>query len=184
VLVPKSLFDDPSDSLPVETPQIQPAQRLPLHAIETPLPQPARRAPLQSAQRAPLQPAPRSSVHPARAAQTSTSRSAKPPTPGVGTNAKSTADSSAESTTQLVKDEFRVRFRRQLLLIAIMLPAIWAARLDSPKGRSTLEIMGLAVIFVGVTLTFINWRCPSCNRYLYRRIYPRTCPGCGVTFHD
>ena len=28
------------------------------------------------------------------------------------------------------------------------------------------------------------WRCPSCNRYLFRRFYPHTCPRCGVTFHD
>ena len=88
------------------------------------------------------------------------------------------------SDEQLVKDQFRVRFRRQLVLIAILLPAVWAAKLGSYEIRSPLEIIGLVVIFTGVILTLINWRCPRCNRYLYRRLYPRRCPRCDVIFHD
>jgi hypothetical protein len=90
----------------------------------------------------------------------------------------------APPTAPSVKDQFRVRFRRQLGLIAVMLPAFFAAKLDSSKTHSPLEIAALAVIFVGFILTLINWRCPSCNRYLYRRLYPRSCPRCGVVFHD
>jgi rubrerythrin len=83
-----------------------------------------------------------------------------------------------------VKARFRTRFRRQLLLTGITLPAIWAATLDSPEGHSFVEITALTVVFVAVILTFVNWRCPRCNRYLFRRIYPSACPRCGVTFHD
>ena len=71
-----------------------------------------------------------------------------------------------------------------MLLTAIMLAAFWFARLDQREGHSAVEIAALAVLFVALILTFINWRCPSCNRYLFRRIYPSTCPRCGVTFHD
>jgi len=90
----------------------------------------------------------------------------------------------AKSSAELVKDQFRARFRRQLLLIAIMFPAVLVAKLDSRDTSSPSEIAGLAVFFVGFVLTLINWRCPQCNRYLYRRIYPSACPRCGVTFHD
>jgi hypothetical protein len=83
-----------------------------------------------------------------------------------------------------VKDQFRIRFRRQVLLIAIAVPAIWVAQLDSPNGHSSFEVVGLTLLSAALLLTFINWRCPSCHRYLFRRIYPSTCPGCGVTFHD
>jgi rubrerythrin len=65
-----------------------------------------------------------------------------------------------------------------------MLPAIWAAKLDARESHSSLEIAGLGVLFLGLGLTLINWRCPQCNRYLYRRLYPSSCPRCGVTFHD
>ena len=71
-----------------------------------------------------------------------------------------------------------------MLLTAIMFFAFLAARIDSRETRSALEITALAVFFVGFFLTLINWRCPQCNRYLFRRIYPRSCPRCGVTFHD
>jgi hypothetical protein len=72
-----------------------------------------------------------------------------------------------------------------MLLVAILLPAVIVAKLESPEApHSPLELTALAVVLVGVVLTFINWRCPRCSRYLYRRIYPRACPRCGVTFHD
>jgi hypothetical protein len=83
-----------------------------------------------------------------------------------------------------VKDQFRVRFRRQLVLNAVMLCSFFAARLDSKEIRSPLEVAALVVLFVAVILTLINWRCPSCSRYLYRRFYPRRCPRCDVLFHD
>jgi hypothetical protein len=154
----KSLFDE-SSNFPSEAPPLQPAQRRPLS--------PAERAPVQPAAPATVQPVPPPLVAPARRVET-----------------KTRADSLAQSSAQRVRDQFRTRFHRQLLLIAIMLPAIWAARLDSRDSHSPLEIVGLAVLFVGFALTLINWRCPSCNRYLYRRIYPASCPRCGVTFHD
>jgi len=153
----KSLFDD-SDS-PPESPPLQPAQR-----------------PLQPAPRAALKPASGPFVPP----PARTAAVPAPPPPKVATRPRR-----AEPTPeQLVKDQFRVRFRRQLVLIAIMLPAVIAAKLNSEEIRSPLELAALAVVFVGLILTFINWRCPSCNRYLYRRIYPSSCPRCGVTFHD
>jgi rubrerythrin len=71
-----------------------------------------------------------------------------------------------------------------MLLSGIMLPAIWAAKLNSPEGHSPVEVTALAALFIALILTFINWRCPACNRYLFRRIYPRSCPGCGVAFRD
>jgi hypothetical protein len=114
----------------------------------------------------------------ARPAPASTDQSARTPA------AETSTASRAESNDQLVRDQFRVRFRRQMLLIAIMLPSFVVAKLDSHEVKSSREIAALAVLFVGLILTFINWRCPRCNRYLFRRIYPRACPRCGVTFHD
>jgi hypothetical protein len=135
---------------------------------DTSAPQPPEK-PGQSARRAPSQPAPRATAN------------VPPPQPATRPTAQ---QATASPTAPSVKDQFRVRFRRQLVLIVVMLPAVWAAKLNSRESHSPLEIAALAVIFVGFILTLINWRCPSCNRYLYRRIYPRSCPRCGVIFHD
>ncbi|MCA1664638.1 MAG: hypothetical protein LC659_10275 [Myxococcales bacterium] len=173
----KSLFNDDCDAPPV--PALAPQSR--------PL-QPAQRAPVQPAPPTPVQPAPPPPVQsarpmPLRAAQPrfvpplARTGPVRPPQP-------STEAPPPPSSEQLVKDQFRVRFRRQMLLTAIMLPAAVAAKLDSRDIESPLELAALTVALVGVILTLINWRCPSCNRYLYRRIYPSRCPRCRVTFHD
>jgi hypothetical protein len=106
-------------------------------------------------------------------------QSAKP-----STTPKATTEPSPESTDQLVKTKFRARFRRQMLLNGILLAGLWGANLNAPEVHSPGELTALAAIFVGLILTFINWRCPACNRYLFRRIYPRSCPRCDVAFRD
>jgi hypothetical protein len=156
--MPKSLFSDDADWQPEQQP-LQPAER-----------------PLQPAQRAPFPPAQGAAALP-RSAPVPSPPPSKAPT-------RPRAEPAPQSPEQLVKEQFRARFRRQLLLTAIMFPAAIAAKLNSRETHSPLELTGLAVFFVGLILTLINWRCPSCNRYLYRRIYPSRCPRCGVTFHD
>jgi hypothetical protein len=52
----------------------------------------------------------------------------------------------ASPTAPSVKDQFRVRFRRQLVLMAVMFPAIWVAKLDSRDSHTPLEIAALAVL--------------------------------------
>ena len=163
-----SLLERAAALIEEEQGAIQPAQR--------PV-QPPPRPPLEPKQGASV-PAQRVKPPMARSAPASTNRSARTPA------AETSTDSRAEPSDQQVRDQFHLRFRRQMLLVAIMLPAFVVARLDSRHIHSSREIGALAVFFVGFILTLINWRCPRCSRYLYRRIYPSTCPRCGVTFHD
>jgi hypothetical protein len=144
--------------------------------------EPMEGSPRPTVDRAPLlQPAPRAPLVPATPPPPAAARVAEPasrPTP------RPAPAPPVQSSAERVKEQFRRRFWRQMGLTAIMLPAAVAARLDRQAGHSPLELAGLAVVFVAFVLTLVNWRCPECGRYLYRRIYPRTCPRCGVTFHD
>jgi hypothetical protein len=160
----------PSPPLPLTKPSLLEIAARQLDPSYQPPPVPTAPAPTAPVPSAPVPSVPRPVQ--TRPVQTQPAVTPPPPAPSAG------------SDDQLVKDEFRVRFRRQLALIAIMLPAVWAAKLDSHELRSPREIVGVIVIFAGFILTLINWRCPRCNRYLYRRLYPSSCPRCGVTFHD
>jgi hypothetical protein len=144
--------------------------------------------PLQPAQRASLQPAPRAPVPPAQGPFVPPAARTAPvpaPQPSKIATKRARAEAPPQSSEELVRAQFRVRFHRQLVLMAIMFPAVIAAKLKSHEPvQSPLEMAALAVVIVGLILNFINWRCPSCNGYLYRRIYPSSCRRCGVTFHD
>jgi rubrerythrin len=45
----------------------------------------------------------------------------------------------------------------------------------------SLALLFGAVVFVATLL--LAWRCPVCDRFLGRHLYPEACPHCGTSFH-
>jgi len=93
-----------------------------------------------------------------------------------------------EQSVADIKSKFKSRFRKQLAVAIILLPIILALIIGDRNGGTTIlgmeaEIFGIfAIVLVIVALVFslFNWRCPSCNKYLGREIYPKFCNKCGV----
>ena len=97
----------------------------------------------------------------------------------------------AEQTAEF-RSQFKVRRKRQLLLLIAGVPIIFAA-VTAQNGIS-LESFGVSTTFVFyafavfvvciVIFSFKNWRCPACQGYLGRGNNPRFCPKCGIGFRD
>jgi hypothetical protein len=86
---------------------------------------------------------------------------------------------------QQVKREFWLRQGRQLLAIAValflvLLIAVVYKRRDlfGEYSKDTLVAVQLVVITAFIGFTAINWRCPSCKKYLGVDIYKRACRHC------
>jgi hypothetical protein len=88
---------------------------------------------------------------------------------------------------QEFRDDFAARRKRQLLAtIPILLVVVALAMADQNSGQ--LLGFGVAiwgpvalVCILGFTVfTLKNWRCPACDRYLGKGIFPRFCAKCGV----
>ena len=85
-----------------------------------------------------------------------------------------------------ILEEFGVRRGRQLLAIvaALFLVVFLAMLHKSPTvlGEfSKNDIFGAQVIVIALFIGFssINWRCPSCNKYLGNNVNRRVCRKCG-----
>lgn len=97
-----------------------------------------------------------------------------------------------EQQIQEFRTEFLKRRRRQILLAVPVVLAM--VGMMSASGRPGETVLGLpaqvaAVGFVSLVglalvLSFTNWRCPACNRYLGKTISPRFCAKCGVSLGE
>ncbi len=83
--------------------------------------------------------------------------------------------------------DFRLRQSRQLLAMALTLflllfLVLIYKRTDIFGEFSKNNIIALQIILIGVFIGFsaINWRCPSCNKYLGGDINKRICKKCGI----
>jgi len=81
--------------------------------------------------------------------------------------------------------EFWLRQGRQLLAMAVALflvlfMAVVYKRQDlfGEYPKNTLMAAQLVVITAFIGFTAINWRCPSCKKYLGKDIYKRACRHC------
>jgi len=82
---------------------------------------------------------------------------------------------------------FRLRQSRQFLAMALtlfllLLLVLIYKRSDIFGEFSKNNIVALQIILIGVFIGFsaINWRCPSCNKYLGGDINKRICKKCGI----
>lgn len=89
---------------------------------------------------------------------------------------------------QIVGD-FRLRQGRQLLAIAIallliVLLAMMHHRPDlfGDLSKKTLIAMQSIVVAAFIGFSSVNWRCPSCGKYLGSNIYKLGCRKCGARF--
>ena len=83
--------------------------------------------------------------------------------------------------------DFRLRQSRQLLAMALTLflllfLVLIYKRSDIFGEFSKNNIVASQIILIGVFIGFsaINWRCPSCNKYLGGDINKRICKKCGI----
>jgi uncharacterized membrane protein YGL010W len=88
---------------------------------------------------------------------------------------------------QRIVREFRLRQSRQFLaigltLILLLLLALFYTRTDifGAFAKDTVFMMQLGIIAVFIGFSAVNWRCPSCNKYLGSDIRRRTCKHCGA----
>jgi len=91
-----------------------------------------------------------------------------------------------KENNQTIQD-FRLRQSRQFLAMALtmfllLLLVLIYKRSDIFGEFSKNNIVGLQIILIGVFIGFsaINWRCPSCNKYLGGDINKRICKKCGI----
>ena len=87
---------------------------------------------------------------------------------------------------QIVQD-FRLRRLRQIRAIAAaMLLIIFLAVIYNRPGplgnlsKNTIFSLQVMVIAAFFGFTSVNWRCPSCNKYLGRNINKLGCRKCGT----
>jgi hypothetical protein len=86
-----------------------------------------------------------------------------------------------------IKRDFRLRQSRQLLAIAVALLGMVILALVYKRHdlfgefpKSTIFGSQLVVIALFAGFTAVNWRCPSCKKYLGHDINRRICKKCGV----
>lgn len=83
---------------------------------------------------------------------------------------------------------FALRRKRQIILAVPLIAGMLAVIFSNATDREDilgipLEIWAagmLVVVLGGLLFSYLNWRCPSCDRYLGRAINPRFCTDCGV----
>ena len=87
-------------------------------------------------------------------------------------------------TKQIIQD-FRLRQSRQFLAIALtlfflLLLTFLYKRSDLFGELKNTVFAAQAVIIASfIGFSYVNWRCPSCNKYLGSNIHRHTCKQCG-----
>ena len=86
-----------------------------------------------------------------------------------------------------IMQEFHKRQSRQLVaiaitLFAILLCAVIYKRPDIFGEYSKSKLFGAQVVIIASYMVFtsVNWRCPSCEKYLGTDINRRICKKCGA----
>jgi hypothetical protein len=91
-----------------------------------------------------------------------------------------------KENNQIMRD-FRLRLNRQHLAMALtmfllLFLVLVYKRSDIFGEFSKNSIVASQIILIAVFIGFsvINWRCPSCNKYLGSDINKRICKKCGI----
>lgn len=93
--------------------------------------------------------------------------------------------------TQQEQEEVCSKFKkRKKLQYMLVIPfAIWILPLIITRRWGTIPFwlsedivmpISVVILIVGLILSWINWRCPYCNKYLGKQINPAFCQKCGV----
>ncbi|HEX7832885.1 MAG TPA: hypothetical protein VF787_24745 [Thermoanaerobaculia bacterium] len=82
-----------------------------------------------------------------------------------------------------VIEEFRQRRKRQWIMAFPAFTSIFLVLIFADKpGRASLILTytALALMLTYIVFSLINWRCPSCSRYLGKTLNPSFCAKCGA----
>lgn len=86
-----------------------------------------------------------------------------------------------------IKKDFRMRQSRQFLIIAVALLLIVFLTVIHKRqdlfglfSEYTVLRLQLLVIAAFIGFSAVNWRCPSCKKYLGQDINRRVCRKCGT----
>lgn len=91
-----------------------------------------------------------------------------------------------------IKTEFRKRQIKQIIIAIIIVPVFGVLLYAKENPKSILlglnydEIELISVVIIGLVLifSFINWRCPNCQKYIGKKINPNHCSNCGVELNN
>lgn len=78
-----------------------------------------------------------------------------------------------------IQEEFKKRKRKQILasIIAVIAMLILVIKETSIP---IIAMVAIGVVILGcIIFSFMNWRCPSCNKYLGKSMSPKFCKHCG-----
>lgn len=78
--------------------------------------------------------------------------------------------------------EFKRRKKKQIFAVILLLPVMFIDVWDTNTGQDSGElgcILRVLLILGIIIFSFKNWRCPSCNAYLGKRMSMKHCPNCG-----
>jgi bacteriorhodopsin len=86
-----------------------------------------------------------------------------------------------------LRQDFARRRKRQWLIVLPVLIAILAMRAAGDSGQTTFYGLptsvvigiGFAMVIGAIVFSLVNWRCPSCSKYLGKGINPSFCAKCG-----
>ena len=93
---------------------------------------------------------------------------------------------SSKSNDEIIADFQKKRMRQILALVPVVLAFIGLISVEGKSGGlfglSPTLTMGISfMLIIGVLIfSLLNWRCPSCNRYLGKAFNPKFCSKCGV----
>ena len=79
-----------------------------------------------------------------------------------------------------------IAFRRNIVTVALAflagsLLAVGTGKLFGLGALVEAAILGVgAIVFVSALL--LVWRCPNCDAYLGRYLFPKSCPRCDASF--
>jgi hypothetical protein len=87
--------------------------------------------------------------------------------------------------TKQIMQYFRLRQSRQFLAIAVTLVLLLFLTLLYKRSdlfgevKNTVFAAQAVIIAAFIGFSYVNWRCPSCNKYLGSNIHRHTCKKCG-----
>lgn len=89
-----------------------------------------------------------------------------------------------ESITRQFKRKRTIQDVILVLIFAALFGALWLSNnRDYLKDDSIRLAVTMAICTAsigGLLFYYLNWRCPSCRKYMGRQRNPQKCPRCGV----
>jgi rubrerythrin len=92
----------------------------------------------------------------------------------------------SRSNAEIIEEFIKKRTRQIMAVGPIVLAFIALLSVENnPTGifglaPSTILVAAFAVIISVLVFSLLNWRCPSCNKYLGKAINPKFCSKCGT----